>query len=501
MVKVTFGANKSRQEALFVLVRRCYIYGAYSIPHGEIKTALATHAGIFDQVTEARLVIWDQWDGNILISFIDPEKKSGASVAGTIDYERALWGDPLMETTFRALQAPVALVEAYRTTSARAGHELAQKVYMRHDLHLSLIWIIEVTFRGLQELEHGGKDMEGYGRAGLQMSLNGLKAWSEGYSPLIMASFPKSLLRALKKMATSTSTTEQKKIPYNLFIFPESLLDKSLAKGALARTYTPNELLQFILKYAVNSVDSIRVTSLSYHKETNKAQHEYLIIKVEDSKDNLSNFIKIDRCPVHLYNVKTSEIKNYKAFHTSHNKYPLALPAGGYRMVLITTRCRGKTRVSWPVSLDFNKRAKPNSKKPSARLQPNTPVLFAHVVVHVVAFLEPGQANPTHVRTTDGAHHVVAARNLLDGCGAVGAWLDIVCRAPSVERFLNLRLVVARLVIRARDPFMLLDVTICTDVDKTKAALHDGVLGANAQREPGKQHKTTHLDRLGERVG
>ncbi|KDN36861.1 hypothetical protein RSAG8_10559, partial [Rhizoctonia solani AG-8 WAC10335] len=83
------------------------------IPHDEIKHLLTLHASAFDKVTEARLVIWDQWDGNVLISFTEPEKRSGASVSGTIDYERALWGDPLMESTFRALMAPPALVEAY----------------------------------------------------------------------------------------------------------------------------------------------------------------------------------------------------------------------------------------------------------------------------------------------------------------------------------------------------------------------------------------------------
>ncbi|KAJ1301724.1 hypothetical protein OPQ81_008957 [Rhizoctonia solani] len=146
------------------------------IPHDEIKHLLTLHASAFDEVTEAKLVIWDQWDGNVLISFADPEKKSGASVSGIIDYERALWGDPLMETTFRALMAPPALVEAY---GAYKPDELTPSQRIRrmfYDLHLSLIWVIEVTFRGLQELEHGGKDMEGYGRMGINMSLEGLRA-------------------------------------------------------------------------------------------------------------------------------------------------------------------------------------------------------------------------------------------------------------------------------------------------------------------------------------
>ncbi|CAE6474037.1 unnamed protein product [Rhizoctonia solani] len=147
-----------------------------AIPHDEIQRLLTLHASAFDEITEARLVIWDQWDGNVLVSFTDPEKKLGASVSGTIDYERALWGDPLMETTFRALMSPPALVEAYgayKPDELTPGQRVRRMFY---DLHLSLIWVIEVTYRGLQELEHGGKDMEQWGRMGIQMSLEGLRA-------------------------------------------------------------------------------------------------------------------------------------------------------------------------------------------------------------------------------------------------------------------------------------------------------------------------------------
>ncbi|KAG8736483.1 hypothetical protein FRC10_009292 [Ceratobasidium sp. 414] len=151
--------------------------GVEGIPHDEIKAALSAHASVFDEVTEARLVIWDMWDGNILISFSDPSSKTGASVSGTIDYERALWGDPLMEGTFRSLQgASPALLEEYGAKELSRTERCRRMFY---DLHLCLIWVIEVTFRGLRELEKGGKDMEIWGRMGIQMSLQGIKAWGE----------------------------------------------------------------------------------------------------------------------------------------------------------------------------------------------------------------------------------------------------------------------------------------------------------------------------------
>ncbi|KAF8700018.1 Phosphotransferase enzyme family, partial [Rhizoctonia solani] len=61
-----------------------------NISQKETKGLLTLHASAFDEVTKAKLVIWDQWDGNVLISFTDSGKKFGRSVSGTIDYEHAL---------------------------------------------------------------------------------------------------------------------------------------------------------------------------------------------------------------------------------------------------------------------------------------------------------------------------------------------------------------------------------------------------------------------------
>ncbi|CAE6469241.1 unnamed protein product [Rhizoctonia solani] len=146
------------------------------IPHDEIKRLLTLHASVFEEVTEARLVLWDLWDANVLISFTDPENKSGASVSGVIDYERALWGDPLMETSFRSLMAPPALLEAY---GAYKPDELTPAQRIRrlfYDLHVGLIWATDIEFRGIQELEVGGKDMERLGRTCIRTSLEGLRA-------------------------------------------------------------------------------------------------------------------------------------------------------------------------------------------------------------------------------------------------------------------------------------------------------------------------------------
>ncbi|MBQ8186890.1 MAG: aminoglycoside phosphotransferase family protein [Clostridia bacterium] len=59
----------------------------------EIFTLLQRDKPYFDEVTQARLTHWDMWDGNVLV-------KDG-HISGIIDWERALWAEPLMDERFR----------------------------------------------------------------------------------------------------------------------------------------------------------------------------------------------------------------------------------------------------------------------------------------------------------------------------------------------------------------------------------------------------------------
>ena len=64
------------------------------VGYDELRHGLAaTHAALAE-VTVPRFVQWDLWDGNVLV---DPV--SGA-LTGYLDFERALWGDPLLEIQF-----------------------------------------------------------------------------------------------------------------------------------------------------------------------------------------------------------------------------------------------------------------------------------------------------------------------------------------------------------------------------------------------------------------
>lgn len=65
----------------------------YFISGNKLLALLERDRYIFDQVTTPCLVHYDLWEGNIFVKDMQ--------VHGLIDWERALWGDPLMEDRFR----------------------------------------------------------------------------------------------------------------------------------------------------------------------------------------------------------------------------------------------------------------------------------------------------------------------------------------------------------------------------------------------------------------
>ena len=59
----------------------------------------------FEEVTVPCLVHWDLWEGNVFVS--------GGKITGIIDWERALWADPLLELGFRTYDDPADFLEGY----------------------------------------------------------------------------------------------------------------------------------------------------------------------------------------------------------------------------------------------------------------------------------------------------------------------------------------------------------------------------------------------------
>lgn len=97
------------------------------------------HFDCLDEVGAACLVHWDLWDGNV---FIDP---ASGQISGIIDFERALWGDRLMELNFREYSDTSAFGEGY--AEAVLGTPARRMRRTLYDLHLYLIMVIEDDFR------------------------------------------------------------------------------------------------------------------------------------------------------------------------------------------------------------------------------------------------------------------------------------------------------------------------------------------------------------------
>ncbi|MFW5713668.1 MAG: phosphotransferase family protein, partial [Brevefilum sp.] len=110
----------------------------YGIGTDEIRKALLKHTLSLESVTTPRLVHWDAWDPNFFV-------KDG-QVTGIIDFERALWADPLMEAQFRqlAFNALPESLRGYGKTSFTHEEEVRNHLYT---LHLALVMVTECYYR------------------------------------------------------------------------------------------------------------------------------------------------------------------------------------------------------------------------------------------------------------------------------------------------------------------------------------------------------------------
>ncbi|KAA9004107.1 phosphotransferase [Paenibacillus spiritus] len=117
--------------------------GSLPMPVEEVRRAIEERLPLLDAVTEPRLVHWDLWDGNIFV-------KDGR-IAALIDWERALWGDPLMEYYFRYLENSPAFFEGYGSFCNSPDELRRRKLY---DFYLDLIYYVECFSRKYESREH-----------------------------------------------------------------------------------------------------------------------------------------------------------------------------------------------------------------------------------------------------------------------------------------------------------------------------------------------------------
>lgn len=91
---------------------------------------------IFAEVTVPRLVHWDCWDGNVFV-------KDGR-ITGIIDWERSIWGDPLMEVGFRTYSDNVSFLRGYGIGNLTAKQ---RRRALWYDIYLLILVSLECEYR------------------------------------------------------------------------------------------------------------------------------------------------------------------------------------------------------------------------------------------------------------------------------------------------------------------------------------------------------------------
>lgn len=131
------------------------------LPYDELACIPGQYTEALAEVRSPRLVHWDLWDGNI---FIDPVSHQ---ITGIIDFERALWADPLMECNFGAFGINPNFIAGYGLELPYSPRQALRRSL--YNTYLYLIMVIECTYR-----QYPGNDQEKWARAQLQRELKNL---------------------------------------------------------------------------------------------------------------------------------------------------------------------------------------------------------------------------------------------------------------------------------------------------------------------------------------
>lgn len=135
-----FGTWKEAFMAMLEDLRQDGLEMDVLLPEGAFEAAEPLFTSL-DHVRTSRLVHWDLWEGNVFVH--------DHVVTGLIDFERCLWGDPLIEINF--WNRPPGTIEGYG--SDPMAEEGAVQRRTLYDLYFYLVMIIESKYRGYTE-EH-----------------------------------------------------------------------------------------------------------------------------------------------------------------------------------------------------------------------------------------------------------------------------------------------------------------------------------------------------------
>lgn len=96
----------------------------------------------FEEVKIPRLVHWDCWEGNI---FIHHNK-----ITGIIDWERCIWGDPMLEVGFRTYADNRDFLQGYGIEVLTSGQERRALWY---DIYALILMSLECEYRKYETVE------------------------------------------------------------------------------------------------------------------------------------------------------------------------------------------------------------------------------------------------------------------------------------------------------------------------------------------------------------
>lgn len=102
--------------------------------YDEVYSLVEGHSHYLDSVVTPHFVHWDCWDSNVIVN--------DGNVTGILDFERVLWGDYLMESTFRMSNPDQ--VAGYGKTEFTHEETVRCKLY---DAYLFLVMRIECEYR------------------------------------------------------------------------------------------------------------------------------------------------------------------------------------------------------------------------------------------------------------------------------------------------------------------------------------------------------------------
>lgn len=109
----------------------------FDFSYDQLRAVIHHHAPALEEVTTPCLVHWDAWNLNFFV-------KDGR-ISGIIDFERALWAEPLMESQFRYFGEPnTNTMRGYGKTSFTFAEEQRKHLYA---LHLALVMHVECYYR------------------------------------------------------------------------------------------------------------------------------------------------------------------------------------------------------------------------------------------------------------------------------------------------------------------------------------------------------------------